>query len=307
VVADSFDELERMERLGNEVGHRFPVVLRVTPGIDAHGHEYVNTGHDDSKFGFTMSLGLADAAMERALGIEHVDVLGVHAHIGSQIYGTGPFVANAEVMVALLARWRDRFGVGLEEVNLGGGMAISYTHEDRPVGPSEYGRAILSALAEACSRHEVPVPRLTIEPGRALAGPSTMTVYRVGTIKRLPGIRTYVGIDGGMSDNIRPALYGAEHEAVIAARSSSAGLEAVTVVGKHCESGDVVREHASLPRDLRVGDLIAVAATGAYNESMASNYNRVPRPGAVTVRHGEARLLIERETYEDVVRRDVLR
>jgi diaminopimelate decarboxylase len=282
-----------------------PCVLRVTPGIDAHTHEYVRTGHDDSKFGFTLSLGLADEAALAVRDATHLDLVGVHAHIGSQIFGTDPFVANAEVMLELLARWREEHGLEVDELNLGGGMGIRYTHEDHPVEVARYGRAVLEAVDETCARLGLPRPRLLVEPGRAIVGPSTVTLYEVGTVKPLPGLRTYASVDGGMSDNIRPALYGAEHEVALVNRRGDPAPQPVTLVGKHCESGDLVREHASLPADLRVGDLIAIAATGAYNESMASNYNRLPRPAAVLVRDGEVRELVRRETVEDLLRRDV--
>jgi len=305
VVADSMDELERLNRLGGELGHPFDIWLRITPGIDAHTHEFVRTGQDDSKFGFTLSLGLADEAFAAALAMDHVVVRGIHAHIGSQIFGTDPFIANAEVLIGLLARWRDEHGVVLAEVNLGGGMGIVYTHEDHPVAIKRYGDAVLSAVDEACERHALPRPRLAIEPGRAIVAPSTITLYRVEGIKRLPGIRTYVAVDGGMSDNIRPALYDAEHEVALASRTGDDEVMACTVVGKHCESGDLVRERAALPADLVVGDLLAVAATGAYTASMASNYNRLPRPAAVLVRDGQVRPLMRREQYEDLVARDI--
>ncbi len=305
VVVDSFEELDRLEKIGVDAGHSFTCWLRVTPGIDAHTHDYVRTGHDDSKFGFTLSLGLADEAFARAQELEHVAVVGAHAHVGSQIFGTDPFVANADVMVDLLARWRREHGQALTELNVGGGMAIRYTHEDHPVAVARYGEVVTAALAAACKRHGYPPPRLFVEPGRALVAPATVTLYRVGTVKRLPGIRTYVSVDGGMSDNIRPALYDAEHEVALAGRTAGADAEPVTVVGKHCESGDLVRERAALPGDLAVGDLLAVAATGAYGEAMASNYNRLPRPAAVLVRDGAVRPLVRRETYDDVVARDI--
>jgi diaminopimelate decarboxylase len=305
IVVDSFDELDRLERIAAARGTVATCWLRITPGIDAHTHEYVRTGHDDAKFGFTLSLGLADQAMERALELEHLDVVGIHAHIGSQIFGTDPFIANAEVTLDLLARWRDRFGITLGELNLGGGMGIRYTHEDHPVEVARYGRAVLEAVEERCEKLDYPRPRLLVEPGRAIVGPSTVTLYEVGTVKPLTGLTTWVSVDGGMSDNIRPALYDAEHEVTIANRLSDAEPAAVTVVGKHCESGDLVREHAPLPADVRVGDLLAVAATGAYTASMASNYNRMPRPAAVLVRDGEVRPLMRRETMDDLVRLDV--
>jgi diaminopimelate decarboxylase len=305
IVVDSFEELDRIERLAAARDLVATSWLRITPGIDAHTHEYVRTGHDDAKFGFTLSLGLADEALLRARDLAHVDVVGIHAHIGSQIFGTDPFIANAEVTLDLLARWRDEHGITLTELNVGGGMGIRYTHEDHPVEVARYGKAVLETVDERCAALDYPRPRLIVEPGRAIVGPSTITLYEVGTIKALPGLTTWVSVDGGMSDNIRPALYDAEHEVALANRVSDAEPRAVTVVGKHCESGDLVREHAPLPADLAVGDLIAVAATGAYTESMASNYNRLPRPAAVLVRDGEARPLIRRETLDDLVRRDV--
>ncbi|MEX2328520.1 MAG: diaminopimelate decarboxylase [Nitriliruptoraceae bacterium] len=305
IVIDSFEEIDRLDRLAGERGVRAAVHLRITPGIDAHTHEYVRTGHDDSKFGFTLSLGLADRALDAALAAEHLDVRGIHAHIGSQIFGVDPFVANAQVSIDLLARWRDERGVTLDEVNLGGGMGIRYTHEDHPVEIARCGEAVLRAVDERCAVHGLPRPRLIIEPGRAIVGPSTVTLYEVGTIKDLPGLSRWVSVDGGMSDNIRPALYGAEHEVVLASRDSAVEPHAVTIVGKHCESGDLVREHVGLPGDLVVGDLLAVAATGAYTASMASNYNRLPRPAAVLVADGKARTLVRRETLDDLLARDV--
>lgn len=305
IAVDSFTELDRLEAIGDELGHNFSIWLRITPGIDAHTHEYVRTGHDDSKFGFTMSLGLAMDAVRYALELEHVEVVGLHAHIGSQIFGTDAFQANAEVLVDLMDQIRTQFDVILPELNVGGGMGISYNHEDRPVGIDRYGEAVRAALIKACAHHGFPVPQLAIEPGRALIAPATITVYEIGTIKQLPGLRTYVSVDGGMSDNIRPALYGAEHEISLANREGSDDLAAVTVVGKHCESGDLVRERATLPADVAAGDYIAVAATGAYTATMASNYNRLPRPAAVLVKDGSSRLLMKRETFEDIVARDV--
>jgi diaminopimelate decarboxylase len=305
IVVDSFDELERLEELAAAREVIATCWLRITPGIDAHTHEYVRTGHDDSKFGFTLSLGLADEAIARARDLPHVDVVGIHAHIGSQIFGTDPFIANAEVALDLLARWRDELGIELGELNLGGGMGIRYTHEDHPVDVVRYGKAVLETVEDRCAALGYPRPALFVEPGRAIVGPSTLTLYEVGTVKHLPGLTSWVSVDGGMSDNIRPALYDAEHEVAIVNRASDAAPQAVTVVGKHCESGDLVREHAPLPGDVQVGDLLAVAATGAYTESMASNYNRLPRPAAVLVRDGQVRELLRRETLEDLVRRDV--
>lgn len=305
VVVDSLLELERLGEVARDHGARVAVWLRITPGIDAHTHEFVRTGQDDSKFGFTLSLGLADEALVAALATDGVEVVGVHAHIGSQIFGTDPFVANAEVLVELLARWRDVHGITLAELNLGGGMGIRYTHEDHPVRISRYGEAVVRAVQDACEDHAYPVPQLAVEPGRAIVGPSTVTLYEVGTVKRLPALRTYVSVDGGMSDNIRPALYAAEHEVELASRESTRPPLAVSVVGKHCESGDLVADRTRLPEDVAPGDLLAVAATGAYGEAMASNYNRLPRPAAVLVADGTVRPLVRRESVHDVLARDV--
>ena len=305
IVADSFVELERLEAVGRELDHTFDIWLRITPGIDAHTHEFVRTGQDDSKFGFTLSLGLADEAVRTVAELDRVELRGIHAHIGSQIFGTDAFVANADVLVNLLARWRDEFGTVLDELNVGGGMGISYTHEDHPVRIATYGSAVLQAVDDACARVDYPTPHVFVEPGRAVVAPSTVMVYRVEVVKPLEGIRTYVAVDGGMSDNIRPALYDAEHEVTLANRTGSDDVDVVTVVGKHCESGDLVRERTALPADVTSGDLLAVAAAGAYTSSMASNYNRLPRPGAILVHQGRVRTLLRRETYVDVVARDV--
>lgn len=304
IVIDSLDELARLETLAAGRDVVVPVWLRITPGIDAHTHEYVRTGHDDQKFGFTLSLGLADDAFARAVAAPHVDVVGIHAHIGSQIFGVEPFVANAQVMIELLHRWRETFGVTLPELNLGGGMGIAYTTQDNPVDVAAFGAAVREAVMAECARLSLPVPTLFVEPGRALIAPSTLTLYEVGTIKALPGLTTWVSVDGGMSDNIRPSLYGSVHEVTLANRTSAKPPVAVTVVGKHCESGDLVRERVELPDDLAVGDLLAVAATGAYTASMASNYNRLPRPAAVMVQDGTVRIVQRRETYADLLRMD---
>lgn len=305
VVIDSTSEMRRLEAIAAARGTRVRCWLRITPGIDAHTHHYVRTGHDDSKFGFSLSLGLADAAVAELARHPHLEVVGLHAHIGSQIFGTEPFLANVEALVGAAARWRDAHGLECTELDIGGGAAIAYTHEDRPLEVERLAAEVRHTLADACAAAGLPPPLLVVEPGRAIVGPSTVTVYTVGTIKDLPGLRTYVSVDGGMSDNIRPALYGAEHEVTLANRRGAERSRPFTVVGKHCESGDLVREHAPLPEDLAEGDLLAVAATGAYTESMASNYNRLPRPAAVLVADGRSRLILRRETDADLLARDL--
>jgi len=305
IVVDSFEELELLDALARARGVRARVLLRITPGIDAHTHEYVRTGHDDSKFGFTLSLGIADRAFARARELAGLEVLGIHAHIGSQVFGVDAFVANATVALDLLARWRDEHGVVLPEVDLGGGMGVAYHPDDEPVAVAELAAAVRAEVASRASAHGLPVPRVLVEPGRAIVATSTLTLYRVGVVKDLPGLSRWVSVDGGMSDNIRPALYGAEHAAVLASRLSDAPAGPVNLVGKHCESGDVLGTGLPLPADVAAGDLVAMASTGAYTESMASNYNRIPRPAAVLVGPAGVRTVLRRESLDDLVARDV--
>jgi len=305
IVVDAMEELDRLDALARARSMRAPVLLRITPGIDAHTHEYVRTGHDDAKFGFTLSLGLADAALRRTLALDGLELVGIHAHIGSQVFGVDAFVANAETMVDLLARWRDEHGVVLAEVDLGGGMGIAYAVDDEPVEVATLAAAMLDAVRDRAEAHGLPVPRVLVEPGRAIVGPTTLTLYTVGVVKDLPGLSRWVAVDGGMSDNIRPALYGATHPVMLANRRSDEADGPVRLVGKHCESGDVLGTDLPLPLDAVAGDLIAMAGTGAYTESMASNYNRLPRPAAVLVEDGAARLVVRRETLDDLTSRDV--
>ncbi len=307
VVADSFSELERLSALGDGRGVPVPTLLRVTPGIDAATHAFIRTGQDDSKFGFTLSAGLAHAAVERAQALPGIDLRGLHCHIGSQIADPDAFAAGADATFALLAEVRERARVVLPELNLGGGLGIAYRRGDRPLPIPTYADAVLSAVRRETARWHLPVPSLAVEPGRSIVGPAGLTLYRVGTIKHLPGVRTYVSVDGGMSDNLRPALYGAEYEYVLAGRPAVVPhhMQPVTIVGKHCETGDVLARDAHLPTDLREGDLLAVAATGAYGYSMASNYNRLPRPAMVLVGDGASHILVRRETLDDVLSHDV--
>jgi diaminopimelate decarboxylase len=265
----------------------------------------VRTGHDDAKFGFTLSLGLADAALARTLELDALELVGIHAHIGSQVFGVDAFVANAETMIDLVARWRDEHGVELAEVDLGGGMGIAYSADDAPVEIATLAEAMLAAVRARAEAHGLATPRVLVEPGRAIVGSTTLTLYRIGVVKDLPGLSRWVAVDGGMSDNIRPALYGATHPVTLANRASDAPDGPVRLVGKHCESGDVLGVDLPLAGDVVAGDLLAMAATGAYTEAMASNYNRLPRPAAVLVEGGAARVIVRRETLDDLVRRDV--
>jgi diaminopimelate decarboxylase len=305
IVLDAMEEIERLDKLARTRGVTAPVLLRITPGIEAHTHEYVRTGQDDAKFGFTLSLGLADVALERVLACASLELLGVHAHIGSQVFGVEAFVANAEVAVDLVARWRDEHGITLREVDVGGGMGVTYGPDDTPVPVAELAEAVRSAVAERAAAHAMPVPEVLVEPGRAIVASSTLTLYRVGVVKDLPGLSRWVAVDGGMSDNIRPALYGAVHPVLLASRDSEEPAGPVRLVGKHCESGDVLGIDLPLPTDVVADDLVALAATGAYTEAMASNYNRLPRPAVVLVEGGIARLIVRRESLDDLLRRDV--
>jgi diaminopimelate decarboxylase len=305
VVVDSFEELARLAFVAERSGVRQRILLRVTPGVEAHTHEYVATGQEDQKFGFSLASGAAAEAARRALRLPSLELVGVHAHIGSQIFETQGFALAAHRMVGLLSEIRSEHGVQLAELNLGGGLGIAYTDADLPMPINEVADRLSEIVRRECAAAGLDLPRLAVEPGRAIVGPSTVTVYEVGTVKQLPGLRTYVSVDGGMSDNIRTALYDAHYTATLASRISDASPAHVTVCGKHCESGDIVVKDVALPSDLAPGDLIAVPASGAYHRSMASNYNHVPRPPVVAVRDGNARVIVRRETEDDLLRLDV--
>jgi diaminopimelate decarboxylase len=305
VAVDSFEEIERLGSVAESAGVRQRVLVRVTPGVEAHTHEYVATGQEDQKFGFSLASGAAAGAVRRVLGTRSLDLVGLHAHIGSQIFDTAGFRLAVHRMVGLLGAVRDETGVVLPELDVGGGLGIAYTPEDAPLEVAEVAERLREVLAKECAAVGIPPPRLAVEPGRAIAGPGTITLYEVGTVKVLPGLRTYVSVDGGMSDNIRTALYDAHYTALLASRASAAPPQHVTVCGKHCESGDIVVKEVALPADLAPGDLLAVPATGAYHRSMANNYNHVPRPPVVAVRDGQARLVVRRETVDDLLRLDV--
>jgi diaminopimelate decarboxylase len=307
IVVDNLTELARVSALGTQLERRVGVHLRVTPGIEAGGHDFIRTGRDDSKFGFSVSAGLAERAVEEAHAAPGVDLHGLHCHLGSQITASDAFVAAADVLVGVMARARERHRITLDELNLGGGVAIVYEPADEaPVPVAEHARTLRAAVGEACALRGLPTPRLVVEPGRAIAGPAGVSLYTIGTVKDIPGVRTYVAVDGGLSDNLRPALYGARYTFVAAGRGPEVReRRPVTVAGKHCESGDIIGRDVLLPVDLREDDLIAVAATGAYGYAMASNYNRLPRPAMVLVGDGEARLLVRRESLDDVLSHDV--
>ncbi len=310
IVLDSFEEIARLAFVVDPDGMSQParrprVLVRVTTGVEAHTHEFMATAHDDQKFGFSLASGAADEAVRRVLACPDLELAGLHSHIGSQIFDTAGFEVAAHRVLELAVRIRDEHRMEIDELDLGGGFGIAYTDEDSAPEVKELAQSIRDIVDRECRAAGLSRPRLTVEPGRGIAGPGTVTIYEVGTIKDVDGLRTYVSVDGGMSDNIRTALYDATYTCALASRAADAPPMLTRVVGKHCESGDIVVRHAYLPSDLAPGDLLAVAATGAYCRSISSNYNHVPRPPVVAVRDGQARAIVRRETLDDLLRLDV--
>jgi diaminopimelate decarboxylase len=305
IVVDSFEEIARLAYAAAQQNRRPRVLVRVTTGVEAHTHEFMATAHDDQKFGFSLASGAADEAVRRVLAAPNLEFAGLHSHIGSQIFDTAGFEVAAHRVLELARRIQAEHGIAIEELDLGGGFGMAYTTEDDAPDVQALAKSLRAIMARQCAEEGVPEPRLSVEPGRAIIGPSTVTLYEVGTIKDVDGLRTYVSVDGGMSDNIRTALYDASYTCVLASRASDAPPMLCRVVGRHCESGDIVVRHCYLPADLAPGDLLAVAGTGAYCWSLASNYNHLPRPGVVAVTDGQAREIVRRETLDDLLRLDV--
>ena len=304
VIVDNFDELEMLDRIAGEAGVRQQIMLRLTPRVDAHTHKLIQTGRIDTKFGFNIDGGSARRAVEAALKKEHLELLGVGCHIGSQILEAPFFTLAASIMVDFLAQIRDELGVEFDQLDLGGGLGIRYMPDQTPPSMEEYVATLVGTVREGLQKHNLTMPQLAVEPGRSLVGEAGTTLYRVGTIKRIPGVRTYVSVDGGLSDNPRPALYEAKYFALNASRASDEQSDRVAIAGKHCET-DVLIEEADLASPTR-GDVVAVYSTGAYNYAMASNYNRFRRPAVVLVSEGESDIIIERETLEDLLAHDLL-
>ncbi|ANV83000.1 diaminopimelate decarboxylase [Picosynechococcus sp. PCC 7003] len=302
IIVDNFFELELLKGLTGDRQTTAKIILRLTPGIECHTHEYIRTGHLDSKFGFDPNQ--IEAAFELVSQAEFLNCIGLHAHIGSQIFEQQPHKDLGDVLAGWYKKAAD-YGLNPEILNLGGGLGIRYTESDDPPSIEAWSQNVAQSLEAACRSHGIPLPKLIVEPGRSLVGSACVTAYTVGSRKVVPEIRTYVSVDGGMSDNPRPITYQSLYRAVIANRLSAPCEETITVAGKHCESGDVVIKDAQLPMP-QPGDILVVLATGAYNYSMASNYNRIGRPAAVLVNDGEAQLIIRRETLEDLVRQDCL-
>jgi diaminopimelate decarboxylase len=309
VVVDSPVEIGRLADVASSNGIRQRVLLRVTAGVEAHTHEYIATAHEDQKFGFSIAEGDAFRAMQQIVAHDALELVGLHSHIGSQIFDTSGFEVAARRVLALHARGLEA-GMDLSELDMGGGFGIAYTTQDDPATPHQLAKGMTEIVAHECRALGIEVPRLSIEPGRAIAGPATFTLYEVGTVKWVAldagASRLYVAVDGGLSDNIRAALYNADFSCTLASRRSDASSVLARVVGKHCESGDIVVKDEFLPDDIGPGDLVAVPATGAYCRSLANTYNHVPRAPVVAVRQGHARVVVRRETEEDLLRLEVL-
>jgi diaminopimelate decarboxylase len=309
IVVDSLTEIEELALLAKSMGVVAPVMVRVTTGVHAGGHEYVATSHEDQKFGLSLATGAASKALFQCHSSPHLTLLGIHTHIGSQILSLDAFRESAERMLSLRAYFMESTGAEMPEVDLGGGYAIAYTSRGAALDPKDAATAIAHAVDEILKKLDSPLPRFSIEPGRAIAGPAGLTVYRVGVVKQVAledgGRRQYVAVDGGMSDNMRTITYGADYTATIGSRLSDAAPAQSRVVGKHCESGDIVVRDVQLPRDISRGDLLVVPATGAYGRSMSNNYNAVLRPAVIAVRDGQSKVLVRRDTLEDLLSWDV--
>ena len=305
IVVDNKYELELLNRIANEKNVNQRILFRIKPGIDAHTHDFVKTGQIDSKFGVALENGEAYEIHKLALSMSNIQIDGVHCHIGSQIFDVEPFCEAAKVMIGFIADLYDKLGIKVNILNLGGGFGIKYTATDDPIAPSEYIHKVTNVVKELAQEKGIDLPFLVFEPGRSIVASAGITLYTVGCVKEIENVRTYVSIDGGMCDNPRYILYGSKYTAVLANNASAEPVAPVTIAGKCCESGDLIQEHIMMP-EIRVGDTLAVLATGAYNYSMSSNYNRIPRPPIVAVSGNEAKIIVKRETYDDLIKNDVL-
>ena len=310
IVVDSMQEIERVDRLAKAANKVQKVLLRITPGVEAHTHEAISTAHEDVKFGFSIASGAAWKAILATQSAANLSLEGLHCHIGSQIFENEGFILATTKLLELSAKFRDEFKSELTELDLGGGYGIAYLAGDKTFDPDQVMAALAKLVKSECSRHNLKVPKISIEPGRAIAGPTTTTLYEVGTTKdvELDGGKTrrYIAVDGGMSDNIRPGLYGAKYSALLANRTSSASAITSRLVGKHCETGDIIIRDIDLPSDIAPGDILAIPATGAYGRSMASNYNHMMKPPVISVVNGAARTILRRETEADLLALDVV-
>lgn len=302
IMIDNFYEIDLLRQVLEEQDSEINVMLRITPGISAHTHEYDQTGQVDSKFGFDLKSGQADKALQEVLKNQRMHMLGIHAHIGSQIFELNGFEMAAAKLVDVAASWRKNYDYTAQIINVGGGFGIKYVQEDHPLKPEEFVKAIVKTIKDEATKHNFPLPEIDIEPGRSIVGPAGYNLYKVGSMKEIPGLVPYVAVDGGMGDNIRPALYQAKYETVLANDPQRKASQEFHVAGKYCESGDILAD-AKLPL-LKAGDILAMLDTGAYGYSMASNYNRNPRPAVVFAEDGKVQVVIRRESLEDLVHLD---
>lgn len=304
IVVDNFHEIGLLIELSERLQQPMNILLRVTPGIEAHTHDYITTGQEDSKFGFDLMNGQADRAFHKVYQHRFLNLLGLHCHIGSQIFDTEAFRLAAEKLAGKMAEWKTQSGYTCPVLNLGGGFGIRYTEEDEPLEPSVYVRKMIETVKETAEALAFPIPEIWIEPGRSLIGDAGTTLYTIGSMKEVPGTRKYAAVDGGMSDNIRPALYGAKYSSILANKANEPAEEPYTIAGKCCESGDKLIEDAKLPK-AEAGDILGVFCTGAYGYSMASNYNRIARPAVVFAENGEHQLAVRRESLDDLIKQDL--
>lgn len=304
IVVDNLTELEKIEKAAKKRNIAAKIMFRIKPGIDAHTHSFIRTGQIDSKFGLALENGEAMVGVKRALALKNVELCGLHCHIGSQIFDISPFELAAEVMMDFIAKIKEEIGAEIKELNLGGGFGIKYTEEDKPAPYSDYMNRVAAVIKKKAEEHSMELPFIIIEPGRSIAGAAGITLYTVGAVKEIENVRTYVSIDGGMTDNPRYILYQSTYEILCANKANEPKTEKITLAGKCCESGDLIQENAMIQKVVP-GDTIAVLSTGAYNYSMASNYNRIGRPAVVMTNNGESRIIVKRESFEDLVRNDV--
>ncbi len=304
IVVDNIFELHVLNKIAGELGKTADILFRIKPGIDAHTHSFVQTGQIDSKFGVALETGEAEEIIKTADGLQNINVVGVHCHIGSQIFELAPFELAAEKMMNFIGDLKDKYSIEIKELNLGGGYGIKYTESDTPIDYDKYIQAVSKVVRGISEKRNIPLPFIVMEPGRSITAEAGLTVYKAGAVKHIPGVRTYISVDGGMGDNPRYILYQSEYEAVRVYDPLAEKNMTATIAGKCCESGDILIKNAKLP-NIKEGDLIAVLATGAYNYSMASNYNRIPRPPIVMVSGGEARLAVKRESYDDLIANDL--
>ena len=309
IVIDSLFEIERVAAIAQSAGKVQKVLLRLTAGVEAHTHESIATAHEDVKFGFSIASGAAWQAVLETKKHSNLELRGFHSHIGSQIFETEPFGLAADRLIELLAKFNAEFGEQLPELDLGGGYGIAYLDDETEIQASDVLKTLATVVKQSCAKHSLDVPKISIEPGRTIVGPTMFTLYTVGTTKVVTldngSTRNYVSVDGGMSDNLRTALYGAEYTAIIANRQSSSKKTATRIVGKHCETGDIIIKDIDMPADIAPGDLLATPATGAYGRSMATNYNHISRPPVVAIKDAKARVILRRESIEDLLRLDI--